>query len=81
MMMPKPDSVGAAQILRTAKLAVLLCHAVPCCAPLQSLTDPDKLQHCRAVAERGLSDLMSYVNMSATADGGSYSINLKGATS
>lgn len=48
---------------------------------MQALTDTDKIQHCRAVAERGLSDLMAYVHMSSTADGGSYAINLKGATS
>jgi len=47
----------------------------------QALTDPQKLQHCRAVAERGLSDLQAYAHMATTADGGSYSINLKGATS
>jgi hypothetical protein len=47
---------------------------------MQMLTDPEKLQHCRAVAERGLTDLSAYVKMSTTADGGSYSINLKGAT-
>jgi hypothetical protein len=56
-------------------------HAVTAARPPQELHDPAKLQHCRAVAERGLSDLQAYAAMSRTADGGSYSINLKGATS
>jgi hypothetical protein len=57
---------------------LLLC----CClfGLLQNLSDQEKIQHCRAVAERGLSDLMAYCKMSSTADGGNYSINLKGAT-
>lgn len=54
------------------------CAAVFCL--LQDLSDQEKIQHCRAVAERGLSDLMAYCKMSSTADGGNYSINLKGAT-
>lgn len=59
-------------------LASALCCA--CCPTVQALTDADKVQHCRAVAERGLSDLLAYSNMATTADGGNYSINLKGAT-
>lgn len=47
---------------------------------MQALTDADKVLHCRAVAERGLSDLLAWTQMSSTADGGSYSITLKGAT-
>lgn len=31
-----------------------LCHDAH---PAQDLTDPDKIAHCRTVAERGLSDL------------------------
>lgn len=45
----------------------------------KDLTDPDKIAHCRTVAERGLSDLQAYL----PAPGGSVgdvSIVLKGAT-
>lgn len=48
---------------------------------LQILTDPEKIKSCRAVAERGLSDLQAYVNMAAAAHTGNMSITLKGATS
>eukprot|EP00775_Hariotina_reticulata_P005131 gene5131-5371_t len=47
----------------------------------KNLTDPEKIGHCRAVAERGLSDLLAYVRMTAAADSGEMSITLKGATS
>lgn len=48
---------------------------------LQALTDSDKIQKCRAVAERGLSDLQAYAAMQATVDSGNMQITLKGATS
>jgi hypothetical protein len=57
------------------------CLATCAVDGLQTLTDPDKIAHCRAVAERGLSDLLAYVRMTAAADSGEMSITLKGATS
>ncbi|KAF6254454.1 hypothetical protein COO60DRAFT_1540584 [Scenedesmus sp. NREL 46B-D3] len=46
----------------------------------RGLTDPEKVKHCRAVAERGLSDLQAYMGMQASASSGNMSITLKGAT-
>lgn len=58
---------------------------------LQTLSDPDRIAHCRVLAERGLSDLQAYVPAGAGAGagagghthsmlGGDISITLKGAT-
>jgi len=44
----------------------------------QSLTQPDKIRHCRELAERGLSDLQAY--QSAAARQHDSNISLKGAT-
>ncbi|WIA22709.1 hypothetical protein OEZ86_009672 [Tetradesmus obliquus] len=44
----------------------------------RALTDPEKVKHCRAVAERGLSDLQAYMGMQQQS--GNMSITLKGAT-
>ncbi|KAF5828105.1 hypothetical protein DUNSADRAFT_18187 [Dunaliella salina] len=45
----------------------------------KDLTDPDKLSHARELAERGLSDLQSYLP-AARDSGGDISVSLKGAT-
>lgn len=59
-------------LLQTLQLYVIF---VDC---LQALTDPEKVKHCRAVAERGLSDLQAYMGMQQQS--GNMSITLKGAT-
>ncbi|PNW73934.1 hypothetical protein CHLRE_13g578800v5 [Chlamydomonas reinhardtii] len=57
----------------------------------KTLSDPDRIAHCRVLAERGLSDLQAYVPAGAGAGagagghthsmlGGDISITLKGAT-
>lgn len=69
------------QLLLCLQQPPLGCHLGLTCHILlvyqQGLTNQDQIQHCRAVAERGLSDLMAYAQISSTADGGSYAINLK----
>jgi hypothetical protein len=51
---------------------------IPAHLLLQALTDAEKVKQCRAVAERGLSDLQAYMGMQESA--GNMSITLKGAT-
>ncbi|GLC35474.1 hypothetical protein PLESTB_000203500 [Pleodorina starrii] len=46
----------------------------------KGLTDPDRITHCRTLAERGLSDLQAYVPTSRSAAEGDIQITLKGAT-
>jgi hypothetical protein len=46
-------------------------------ASLQSLQEPEALSKCRAIAERGLSDLQAYAAVAGSSDP---SITLKGAT-
>lgn len=54
----------------------------PPCAPpcaTQAVAEPEQVQRCRVLAERGLSDLQAY-SSAAAAPGGDASISLKGAT-
>ncbi|KXZ49360.1 hypothetical protein GPECTOR_22g954 [Gonium pectorale] len=49
----------------------------------KALTEPERVQHCRTLAERGLSDLQAYVPAGAGSGGrqvGDINITLKGAT-
>ncbi|GIL62319.1 hypothetical protein Vafri_16521 [Volvox africanus] len=46
----------------------------------QGLADPDRIAQCRALAERGLSDLQAYVPASRNTLDGDIQITLKGAT-
>jgi hypothetical protein len=52
------------------------CLKLPLLYPAQALTDPQQIQHCRAVAERGLSDLEAYTGASSRQN---FDIHLKGA--
>lgn len=55
-----------------------LLQPLPICfCVMQGLSDQQKIEHSRSVAERGLSDLQSY---SAMNQGSGFAITLKGAT-